>query len=105
AKRLPKPIARKAIETAGVDRLAALHTSIEAVRRGGTVSLSGVYGGMADPMPMMQLFDKQVQMRMGQCNVRRWTDELYDLVSGADDIFDLENLATHRVPLEEAAEM
>jgi threonine dehydrogenase-like Zn-dependent dehydrogenase len=105
AKRLPKPIARKAIETAGVDRLAALHTSIEAVRRGGTVSLSGVYGGMADPMPMMQLFDKQVQLRMGQCNVKRWTPELYDLVSGTDDIFDLENLATHRVPLEEAAEM
>jgi threonine dehydrogenase-like Zn-dependent dehydrogenase len=105
AKRLPKPIARKAIETAGVDRLAALHTSIEAVRRGGTVSLSGVYGGMADPMPMMQLFDKQVQLRMGQCNVKRWTPDLYDMVSGADDIFDLENLATHRVPLEEAAEM
>ncbi len=105
AKRLPKPIARKAIETAGVDRLAALHTSIAAVRRGGTVSLSGVYGGMADPMPMMQLFDKQVQMRMGQCNVKRWTDELYDLVSGAEDLFDLEHLATHRVPLEEAAEM
>lgn len=105
AKRLPKPVARKAIETVGVDRLAALHTSIAAVRRGGTVSLSGVYGGMADPMPMMQLFDKQVQMRMGQCNVKRWTDELYDLVSGAEDIFDLEHLATHRVPLEEAAEM
>jgi threonine dehydrogenase-like Zn-dependent dehydrogenase len=105
AKRLPKPVARKAIETAGVDRVAALHTAIAAVRRGGTVSLSGVYGGMADPMPMMQLFDKQIQMRMGQCNVKRWTDELYDLVSGADDIFDLENLATHRVPLEEAAEM
>lgn len=105
AKRLPKPLARKAIETAGVDRLAALHTAIKAVRRGGTISLSGVYGGMADPMPMMQLFDKQVQLRMGQCNVRRWTDELYDLVSGTADIFDLEDLATHRVPLEQAPEM
>ncbi len=105
AKRLPKPIARKAIETAGVDRLAALHTAIDAVRRGGTVSLSGVYGGMADPMPMMQLFDKQIQMRMGQCNVRRWTDELYDLVSGSDDLMDLEGLATHHVSLEEAPEM
>ncbi|QDO89395.1 glutathione-dependent formaldehyde dehydrogenase [Ornithinimicrobium ciconiae] len=104
-KRLPKPLARKAIETAGVDRLAALHTAIEAVRRGGTISVSGVYGGMADPMPMMQLFDKQVQLRMGQCNVRRWTDELYDLVSGTADIFDLEDLATHRVPLEQAPEM
>lgn len=105
AKRLPKPIARKAIETAGVDRLAALHTAIDAVRRGGTVSVSGVYGGMADPMPMMQLFDKGVQVRMGQCHVKHWTDELYDLVSGAEDVLDLENLATHRVSLEQAPEM
>ncbi len=105
AKRLPKPLARKAIETAGVDRLAALHAAIDAVRRGGTVSISGVYGGMADPMPMMQLFDKGVQVRMGQCHVKHWTDELYDLVSGAEDVLDLENLATHRVPLEQAPEM
>ena len=105
AKRLPKPLARKAIETAGVDRLAALHAAIDAVRRGGTISISGVYGGMADPMPMMQLFDKGVQVRMGQCHVKRWTDELYDLVSGSEDVLDLENLATHRVPLEQAPEM
>ncbi|GAA4873357.1 zinc-dependent alcohol dehydrogenase [Serinicoccus chungangensis] len=105
AKRLPKPLARAAIETAGVDRLAALHASIDAVRRGGTVSISGVYGGMADPMPMMELFDKGVQMRMGQCHVRRWTDELYELVSGAEDVLGLEDLATHRVPLEQAPEM
>ena len=105
AKRLPKPIARKAVETAGVDRLAALHTAIDAVRRGGTISISGVYGGMADPMPMMQLFDKGVQVRMGQCHVKRWTEELYELVSGAEDVLDLENLATHRVPLEHAPEM
>jgi threonine dehydrogenase-like Zn-dependent dehydrogenase len=105
AKRLPKPIARKAIETAGVDRLAALHLSIDAVRRGGTVSISGVYGGMADPMPMMDLFDKGIQLRMGQCHVRRWTDELYDIVSGPEDVLDLESLATHRVPLDDAPEM
>ena len=105
AKRLPKPLARAAIETAGVDRLAALHASIDAVRRGGTVSISGVYGGMADPMPMMELFDKGVQMRMGQCHVRRWTDELYELVSGPEDVLGLEDLATHRVPLEQAPEM
>ena len=45
------------------------------MRRGGTVSISGVYGGAADPMPMMDLFDKQMQLRMGQCNVKRWIDE------------------------------
>ncbi|SOC57840.1 zinc-dependent alcohol dehydrogenase [Ornithinimicrobium cerasi] len=105
AKRLPKPLARKAIETAGVDRLAALQLAIDAVRRGGTVSISGVYGGMADPLPMMDLFDKGIQLRMGQCHVRRWTDELYDIVRGDEDVLDLESLATHRVPLEDAPEM
>jgi threonine dehydrogenase-like Zn-dependent dehydrogenase len=39
---LPDKLAQKAMETAGVDRLAALHASLDAVRRGGTVSLSGV---------------------------------------------------------------
>ncbi|MCK0112933.1 glutathione-dependent formaldehyde dehydrogenase [Ornithinimicrobium sp. F0845] len=102
--RSPKPLARKGIETVGIDRLEVLHTSIDAVRRGGTVSLSGVYGGMADPMPMMQLFDKGVQLRMGQCHVRRWTPELHQLLSGADDVLGVETLATHRVPLEEAPE-
>ena len=61
------------MKKAGVDRLAALYAAIERVRRGGTVSISGVYGGAADPMPMMQLFDKQMQLRMGQANVRAWT--------------------------------
>ena len=102
--RLPGPVARKAIETAGIDRLAALHGSIDAVRRGGTVSISGVYGGMADPMPMMELFDKGVQLRMGQCHVKRWTPGLHELVAGADDLLELETLATHRLPLSEAAD-
>ena len=104
ASRLPKAVARKAIETAGIDRLAALHLAIDAVRRGGTVSISGVYGGMADPMPMMDLFDKGVTMRMGQCHVKRWTPDLYDLVSTADDVLGLESLATHHLPLAEAAD-
>ncbi len=102
--RLPKPLARAAIEHVGIDRLDALYTCIGAVRRGGTVSISGVYGGMADPMPMMELFDKGVQLRMGQCHVKRWTPELHDLVSGAHDVLGLESLATHRVPLSEAAD-
>src|SRR5690606_32376858 len=79
-----------------------LHTSSEAVRRGGTVSISGVYGGMADPLPMMTLFDKGVQVRMGQCHVRRWTTELHDLASQADDVLGLESFATHHVPLSDA---
>ena len=99
---LPDTVAQKLIETAGVDRLTALHDAIGAVRRGGTVSISGVYGGQADPMPMMQLFDKQVQLRMGQCNVRRWIDDLLPSVEDPTDPLGVLDLTTHRVPLADA---
>jgi threonine dehydrogenase-like Zn-dependent dehydrogenase len=104
-RRLPKPLARGAIEHFGIDRLAALHTAIAAVRRGGTLSISGVYGGMADPMPMMELFDKGLTIRMGQCHVRRWSDELLDIVSADADVLGLEGLATHRAPLDDAPDL
>jgi len=102
ASRLPKPLARGAIETFGIDRLAALHTAVAAVRRGGTLSISGVYGGMADPMPMMELFDKGLTIRMGQCHVRRWSEELLDIVRADDDVLGLESLATHHGSLSDA---
>lgn len=102
---LPDAVGRLAMKNAGVDRLAALHTSIEAVRRGGTVSLSGVYGGMADPMPMLTLFDKQISLRGGQCNVKRWIDDLLPLVDDPSDPLGVLDLATHQVPLDEAPQM
>ncbi|WP_040156327.1 zinc-dependent alcohol dehydrogenase [Mobilicoccus massiliensis] len=100
--RLPGPIARTAIEKTGIDRLDALYTALGAARRGGVVSISGVYGGMADPLPMISLFDRQLTLRMGQANVRRWTDELLSIIETEGDVFGLETLATHRVPLEDA---
>ena len=99
---LPDAAAEKLIETGGIDRLSVLHTAIDAVRRGGTISLSGVYGGSADPMPMMDLFDKQIQVRMGQANVKRWIDELLPLVDDERDPLGVEDLATHRLALEDA---
>jgi threonine dehydrogenase-like Zn-dependent dehydrogenase len=99
---LPDTLAAKVIEKAGVDRMNVLHACIDAVRRGGTLSISGVYGGRLDPMPMMNLFDKGIQMRMGQAHVRRWTAELMPLVTDGDDPLGVEDLATHRLPLEEA---
>ncbi len=102
---LPDPLARKAIKTAGVDRLSALHPAIELVRRGGTVSISGVYGGEADPMPMMTMFDKQVTLRMGQGNVKRWIDVLLPIVEDSADPLGVNDLVTHTVPLEDAPHM
>ena len=102
---LPSSIARTAMETAGVDRLSALYTAIGAVRRGGTISVSGVYGGMKDPMPMLTLFDKQVQMRMGQCNVRHWTNDLLPLVDDPSDPLGVLDLKTHTAPLADGPDM
>ncbi|MGO3147838.1 MAG: zinc-dependent alcohol dehydrogenase [Leucobacter sp.] len=101
---LPDPVARKLMETGGLDRLAALHAAIDLVRRGGTVSLSGVYGGQASPMPMLTLFDKQIQLRMGQCNVKSWVEDLLPLVEDPTDPLGTEDLVTHRLPLAEAPE-
>ena len=105
ASHLPKPVAKVAVEHAGIDRLAAIYAALESVRRGGTVSISGVYGGAVDPMPFMQMFDKGLTLRMGQCHVRRWTDELMAIVDQPEDVLGLEQLATHRVSLDQAPEM
>jgi S-(hydroxymethyl)glutathione dehydrogenase/alcohol dehydrogenase len=99
---LPKQVAAKLMETAGVDRLHAFYTAIDTVRRGGTISLIGVYGGMADPLPMLTLFDKQVQLRMGQANVKRWTNDIMPLLTGPDDPLGVDTFATHRLGLQEA---
>jgi threonine dehydrogenase-like Zn-dependent dehydrogenase len=99
---LPDAAARVAIEKAAVDRLSALYACIDAVRRGGTISISGVYGGAQDPLPMMQLFDKGIQLRMGQAHVRRWTDDIVPLLTGDGDPLGTEDLTTHRVPLADA---
>lgn len=72
------------MSTAGIDRLHALYSAIDIVRRGGTLSLIGVYGGMADPIPMLTLFDKQIQLRMGQANVKRWVPDILPLLTDAD---------------------
>ncbi|GAA3446248.1 zinc-dependent alcohol dehydrogenase [Planomonospora venezuelensis] len=99
---LPDAIAAPLMSNAGVDRLAALYQSIDTVRRGGTISVSGVYGGMADPMPMLRMFDKGITLRMGQAHVKRWIDDLMPLVTDDADPLGVMDLATHRLPLDQA---
>jgi len=99
---LPDAVTEPLMKKAGLDRLSAVYTAIETVRRGGTVSLSGVYGGMADPMPMMSLFDKQIQLRMGQANVKRWIPDIMPFLTDEDPL-GVEEFATHRLPLADAA--
>jgi hypothetical protein len=99
---LPDVVASKLMKNAGLDRLAALLSCIDIVRRGGTISISGVYGGMVDPLPMLQMFDKQLTLRMGQANVRRWIDDLVPLVCDDSDPLGVQDLTTHVLPLEQA---
>ncbi|HEY7050528.1 MAG TPA: zinc-dependent alcohol dehydrogenase [Mycobacterium sp.] len=98
---LPSPVGRVVMKNAGVDRLAALNSAIAMVRRGGTISLSGVYGGAADPINLMTLFDKQIQLRMGQANVKRWVPDIMGLLTSEDPL-GVESFATHRLPLNDA---
>jgi threonine dehydrogenase-like Zn-dependent dehydrogenase len=99
---LPDVLAKPMADKMAIDRMSALHTAVKSVRRGGTVSISGVYGGEIDPMPMMEMFDRGVQMRMGQCHVRRWIDDILPVVTADGDPLGLEDFATHHLPLSEA---
>ena len=99
---MPGPIARPVMERAGIDRLAALYAGIDMVRRGRTISISGVYAGDGDILPMKTMFDKQLTLRMGQCNVKRWIDDLMPLVEDDRDPLGLGRLVTHRGRLEDA---
>ena len=101
---LPRAVADPLMRTTGVDRLTALTQAMDAVRRGGTVSIVGVYGGMSDPMPMMRMFDKGLTLRMGQAHVKRWVEDLLPLVLDDSDPLDVEHLVTHRLPLAKAPE-
>jgi threonine dehydrogenase-like Zn-dependent dehydrogenase len=98
---LPDAAAAPLMQKAGVDRLSALLLAVDVVRRGGTISISGVYGGMTDPLPMMTLFDKQIQLRMGQANVRNWVDDIMPLLTDEDPL-GVDTFATHRLPLDMA---
>jgi threonine dehydrogenase-like Zn-dependent dehydrogenase len=98
---LPDKVAEKVIEKGGIDRMSALYQCFDTVRRGGTVSISGVYGGMVDPIPMMQLFDKGVQLRMGQAHVKKWIDEIMPILTEDGDPLGTEELATHKIGMDD----
>lgn len=100
---MPDAAAAKVFEKAGIDRLNALYHCIDVVRRGGTISIVGVYSGMIDPIPMDTLFDKQITIRMGQANVKRWVDDIMPLLTD-DDPLGVDSFATHHLSMDEAPE-
>ncbi len=84
-----------------LDKATALRECMASIRRGGTLSISGVYAGPIQMFELGDLFDMQVQVRMGQANVRKWVDDILPLL-GDDDPLGTEDLATHEMPLEDA---
>ncbi|MBV9454311.1 MAG: glutathione-dependent formaldehyde dehydrogenase [Rubrobacter sp.] len=84
-----------------LDRTNALRECMSSIRRGGTLSISGVYAGPVQMFPLGDLFDMQVQVRMGQANVRSWTDDILRVL-GDEDPLGTEDLATHYMALEDA---
>ena len=99
---LPDAASRAMIENAGTDRLSALVAAIETVRRAGTISISGVYGGTATPMNLLQLFDKGVVITQGQAHVKRWVDDIMPLLTEDGDPLGVDDFATHKLPLDQA---
>jgi threonine dehydrogenase-like Zn-dependent dehydrogenase len=99
---LPDAVAEPLVKNLGIDRLGALIDAIKTVRRGGTVSVTGVYGGAVDPMPMLEIFDKGIQLRMGPCHVKRWIGDIMPLLLDDTDPLGTESLATHHLPLDQA---
>jgi threonine dehydrogenase-like Zn-dependent dehydrogenase len=100
---LPDALAEQIMKKGGIDRLNAFYLAIEIVRRGGTISLSGVYGGTADPLPMLTMFDKQIQLRMGQANVKKYVDDIMPLLTDEDPL-GVDTFHTHQLPLDQAPE-
>ena len=86
----------------GADRASALKQAILAVRRGGRVSIPGVYGGMTDKFPLGAVMEKGLQIRTGQTHVQAYTAELLDLIQNGT--LDTTFLISHRLPLEQAPE-
>jgi S-(hydroxymethyl)glutathione dehydrogenase/alcohol dehydrogenase len=80
--------------------VSVLKTCIRAVRRGGTISIVGVYGAPY-ALPLGQLFDKGITLKMGQAPVHKYIDQLLELVENKQVVLD--DIVTHVLPLDQAA--
>jgi len=84
------------------DRATALREALFACRKGGTVSLAGVYGGYLDKVPLGAAFNKALRLRMGQTHVHRYLRPLLERIGKGE--IDATDLITHHLPLDRAPE-
>ena len=85
------------------ERIHALRQAILACRKGGRLSIPGVYGGFADKFPLGQLMEKGLTIKSGQTHVQRYTGDLLSKIR--DGKFDTVSLISHHAPLEDASDM
>ena len=86
----------------GADRGHALREAISAVRKGGRVSIPGVYGGYLDKFPLGAMMEKGLEIRTGQTHVQRYSKTLLDKIAAGE--LDTTFLISHHLPLDQAAE-
>jgi threonine dehydrogenase-like Zn-dependent dehydrogenase len=97
---MPDSVSKRMMNEVGVDRLSAFYAAIHTVRRGGTISLIGVYGGQADPFANADALRQADPAQDGQANVKRWVEDIMPLLMDGDPL-GVEGFATHRLPMEE----
>ena len=90
----------KTMALLATDRISALRQAIVACRKGGTVSIPGVYGGFLDKVPLGSAFNKGLTLRMGQTHMMRYTAPLLARVERGE--IDPSFVITHRLRLDEA---
>jgi threonine dehydrogenase-like Zn-dependent dehydrogenase len=82
------------------DRPHAFRQAIMACRKGGTVSVPGVYGGFDDKIPLGSFMNKGLTIKTGQTHVQHYFEPLLDKIQNGD--IDPSFIITHRLPLEDA---
>ena len=92
-----------ALKALGTERPHALRQIILACRKGGRVSIPGVYGGFADKFPLGQMMEKGLTLKQGQTHVQKYTKPLLEQIEQGK--IDTTFLISHHAPLEQAAEM
>jgi threonine dehydrogenase-like Zn-dependent dehydrogenase len=90
----------KTVTMTATDRLTALRQAIHACRKGGVVSIPGVYGGFLDKVPLGAAFNKGLTFRMGQTHVQRYLPLLLDRIERGE--IDPSFVITHRLRLDDA---
>ena len=93
----------KAAVYLATDRAHVLREAIMCCRKGGTVSIPGVYGGFLDKIPMGAAMNKGLTMKMGQTHIKRYTQPLLNRINAGE--IDPSFVITHNRPLEEGPEL